>query len=125
MLTKMQDKDTNAIRVITVDPLGLLDSKTFLRSHVPKYIQIFAMIATYLLPLLRLIKPSVASVHQAAKPVVDLAVADEYAGQEGYFEGKAKAESSPDSQNAQVQKKLWERSVEWCEVKAQDTIIKL
>lgn len=83
------------------------------------------MVAAYLLPLLRLLKPSVASVHQAGKPVVDLAVADEYAGQEGYFEGKAKVESSPDSHNEEVQRKLWKKSVEWCGLRARDTVIEL
>ncbi|KAH7408824.1 short chain dehydrogenase/reductase SDR [Phaeosphaeria sp. MPI-PUGE-AT-0046c] len=120
-----QGKDTKSVRAITVDPLGLLDSRTFLRSHVPRHIQIFAMVATYILPLLRLFMPSLSSVHQAAKPVVDLAVADEYAGQEGYFEGNAKIESSPESQNIEVQKKLWEETVNWCGLEAQDTVIEL
>lgn len=62
---------------------------------------------------------------QAAKPVADIAVADEFLGQEGYFEGRLKTESSPDSLNEQVQKTLWERSVAWCKLEAGDTIVEI
>jgi hypothetical protein len=65
------------------------------------------------------------SVEQAAKPVVDVAVADEYAGQEGYYEGSAKIASSTDSLNEETQRKLWDRSVTWCGLKAEDTVIVL
>jgi hypothetical protein len=89
------------------------------------FVKIMITITSWLLPLLRLIKPSLMSVEQAAKPVVDVAVADEYAGQEGYFEGSARIESSPDSLNKDTQRKLWERSVAWCGLKAEDTVIAL
>lgn len=56
---------------------------------------------------------------------MDIAVADEYAGHEGYYEGKAKIESSPDSQNEDIQKILWKKSVEWCGLEAPDTVIAL
>jgi hypothetical protein len=83
------------------------------------------MVGGWLLPLLRLLQPSLTSVMQAARPVADIAVADEFLGQEGYFEGRMKAGSSPDSLNAQMQKILWERSVAWCKLEAGDTIIEI
>ncbi|EAT79764.2 hypothetical protein SNOG_12964 [Parastagonospora nodorum SN15] len=73
----------------------------------------------------RLKQPALASVQQAAKPVVDLAVADEYAGQEGYFEGKAKVDSSFYSLIESVQGMLWAKSVEWCGLRAEDSVIEL
>jgi hypothetical protein len=80
-------------------------------------------IAAWLLPLLKYWQPSLTTVEQAAKPVVDIAVADEYAGQEGYFEGGVKKESSPESMNEDVQRQLWEKSMTWCRLNDGDSVI--
>jgi hypothetical protein len=82
-------------------------------------------IAAWLLPLLKYLQPSLTTVEQAAKPVVDIAVADEFAGQEGYFEGRAKKESSPESMNEDVQRQLWDKSVAWCRLSDGDSVIEL
>jgi hypothetical protein len=110
---------------MTIDPLNLIDSKTFFRSHVPMFVKVLMAIGTWLLPLLRLFQPSIMSVEQAAKPVGDIAMSDKYAGQEGYFEGSAKVESSPDSLDEGMQERLWKKSVEWCKLRAEDSIIGL
>jgi hypothetical protein len=89
------------------------------------FVQVLMTIGTWLLPLLRLIQPSLMSVEQAATPVVDIAMSDRYSGQEGYFEGSAKVRSSPDSLDEEMQKRLWEKSVEWCKLRAEDSIIEL
>jgi hypothetical protein len=89
------------------------------------FVKVLMTIGSWLLPVLRLFLPSIMSVKDAARPVVDIAIGDEYGGQEGYFEGSAKVESSPDSLNEEVQKKLWERSVEWCMLKPGDSVIEL
>ncbi|KAF2821530.1 NAD(P)-binding protein [Ophiobolus disseminans] len=73
----------------------------------------------------RLKTPRLVPVEQAARPVVDIAVADQFAGQEGYFEGPEKAASSPDSMDEEMQKVLWERSVAWCGLNVDDTIVSL
>jgi hypothetical protein len=84
-------------------------------------------IVTWLLPLLRLlgVAPRLITVQQAAKPVVEVAVSNRFAGQEGYFEGEQKIDSSPDSMNVKKQKDLWRKSVEWCGLKSEDTVIEL
>ena len=125
VLTTVQNKDTQSIRAVTIDPGDLLNSKTFFRAHVPMSVQIMIFIGSWLLPLLRLLQPRLSSVEQAAKPVIDIAVADEFAGQEGYFEGREKATSSPDSLDEDMQRKLWEKSVAWCGLKPEDTVIDL
>jgi hypothetical protein len=78
-----------------------------------------------LLPLLSYLNPLLTTVEQAAKPVVDIAVADEFAGQEGYFEGRTEKESSPDSLNEEMQRKLWRKSVTWCRLDVEDSVIEL
>lgn len=102
-----------------------MNSSTFFRPHVPMFVRIVITVGGWLLPLLHYLQPRIASVQQAAKPLIDLAVADELAGQEGYFEGQDKVASSPDSLDEIMQKKLWERSVIWCGLKQEDTIISL
>jgi hypothetical protein len=51
------------------------------------------------------------SVRKAAKAVVDIAISEEFAGSEGYFEGRQKVASSPDSLDKNVQRELWVRSL--------------
>jgi hypothetical protein len=60
------------------------------------------------------------SVGRAAKVVVDIAVSEEFAGSEGYFEGRQKVASSPDSLDENVQRELWVRSLRWCKLKEDD-----
>jgi hypothetical protein len=84
-------------------------------------------IVTWLLPLLKVIgiAPRLVTVEQAAKPVIEVAVSDRFAGQKGYFEGDQKIESSPDSLEVETQKALWRKSVEWCGLCKEDTVIEL
>jgi hypothetical protein len=89
------------------------------------FIKVLMTIGSWLLPLLRLFQPALVSVQHAAKPVVDLAVADEYAGHEGYFEGRDKVNSSFNSLIESVQGMLWAKSVEWCGLKVGDSVIEL
>lgn len=84
-----------------------------------------ATIANWLLPVLKFLKPRLITVEDAAKPVVDVAVAGEFKSQEGYYEGRAKVDSSLDSMDEEMQKVMWERSVVWCELAEKDTIIVL
>jgi hypothetical protein len=125
VLIKAQNKDTDSIRVVTIDPLDMINSKTFFRSHVPVFVKVIMTIGGWLLPLIRYLQPSVVTVEEAARPVVDVALAKEYAGQEGYFEGRKKVESSPDSLDEDLQRRLWQKSVEWCGLTAGDSVIKL
>jgi hypothetical protein len=92
---------------------------------VPKLVQVLITIGSWLLPLLKLFVSGLVSVEQAAKPVVDVAVADEFAGQEGYFEGREAVDSSPDSLNEEMQKKLWQKSIEWCGLRREDVVMEL
>ncbi|KAL1796572.1 hypothetical protein ACET3X_005112 [Alternaria dauci] len=109
-------RDTEVIRAIAVDPLDLINSRAFHQSHVPRIMQIMITVATWLLPLLSYFEPRLTTVEQAAIAFVDVAVADKFAGQEGYFEGVEKVESSPDSLDMEMQQALWRKSVEWCKL---------
>ncbi|RMZ68007.1 short-chain dehydrogenase [Pyrenophora seminiperda CCB06] len=118
-------KDTESIRAVAVDPLDLINSRAFRQPHIPRSLQIMAIVVTWLLPLLGFLVPRLAKVEQAAKPVVEVAVAERFAGQEGYFEGEQKVDSSPDSMEEKVQLALWCKSVEWCGLKEGDSSIEL
>jgi hypothetical protein len=58
-------------------------------------------------------------------PLLSYLNPDEFAGQEGYFEGRTEKESSPDSLNEEMQRKLWRKSVTWCHLDVEDTVIEL
>ncbi|CAN9259790.1 unnamed protein product [Alternaria sp. RS040] len=103
-------RDTESIRAIAVDPLHLINSRAFHQSHVPRIIQIVTTVVTWMLPLLSYFDHRLKTVEQAAIPFVDVAVADKFAGQEGYFEGDKKVESSPDSLDINMQQALWRKS---------------
>ena len=57
--------------------------------------------------------------------MVKVAVAERFSGQEGYFEGEQKVDSSPDSMDAKTQVALWRKSVEWCGLKEGDSVVEL
>ncbi|KAF2028223.1 hypothetical protein EK21DRAFT_70328, partial [Setomelanomma holmii] len=65
------------------------------------------------------------SIGQAARAVVDVAISDEFAGSEGYFEGRKKVESSPDRLEKDIQRVLWKHSVAWCDLKECDSLVEL
>ncbi|KAH6852136.1 short chain dehydrogenase/reductase SDR [Alternaria alternata] len=116
-------RDTESIRAIAVDPLDLINSRAFHQSHVPRIIQIVTTVVTWMLPLLRYFDPRLKTVEQAAIPFVDVAVSDKFAGQEGYFEGDKKVESSPDSLDIKMQQALWRKSFEWCKLNKEGLMI--
>ncbi|KAI8941943.1 hypothetical protein NX059_000057 [Plenodomus lindquistii] len=101
----------------------MVNSRAFSQPHVPLYMRIVFPILNWLLPLLRLGNKRFVRVEQAAKAVVDITVADKYAGQEGYFEGTEKVSSSPASLDVDLQKALWARSIEWCKLEGKDVVI--
>jgi hypothetical protein len=102
-------------------------SRAWGQSHVPRNFQIMTTMVTWLLPLLRLFRVTsrIITVEEAAKPVIEVAVSDRFAGKEGYSEGEQKMESSPDSMDEDMQNALWRKSVEWCGLRKEDTMIEL
>ncbi|KAG9189436.1 endo-1,4-beta-xylanase [Alternaria panax] len=116
-------RDTESIRAIAVDPLDMINSRAFHQPHVPRSIQIMSTVVTWLLPLLSYFVPRLVTVEQAATAFVDVAVADKFAGQEGYYEGEKKVQSSPDSLDVNMQQALWRKSVEWCGLDKEGLVI--
>ena len=124
-LTKDQDTKLAGIRALAVDPGGLLDSRAFAQPDVPFLWWIGITIFSFLQPLIKYVAPQFNSTAGAARDVVDLAVADEFAGKEGHYLMRKAEDSSPDSHNEVVQGKLFAKSVEWCGIKQGDTVLRL
>jgi hypothetical protein len=61
----------------------------------------------------------------AASDVVDLAVADEFAGKQGHFLFRQEDDSSPASRDEEMQRRLFAKSVEWCGIRQEDTVLSL
>jgi hypothetical protein len=76
-------------------------------------------------PVIKYLKPTIRRTTDAAKDLIDLAIGPRYAGQEGYFVMSQKAESSHASQDEQMQRALWHKSLEWAGISQDDTILPL
>ncbi|KAF1972327.1 hypothetical protein BU23DRAFT_580942 [Bimuria novae-zelandiae CBS 107.79] len=113
------------IRTLAVDPGGLLDSRAFAQSDMPFTWKISVAIAYFIQPLLKRFKPRMNTSAGAAKDVVDMAVAEEFAGKEGHFVMRDQEESSPDSLDERMQGRLFAKSVEWCKIKQENTVLAL
>ncbi|KAF2194381.1 short chain dehydrogenase/reductase SDR [Zopfia rhizophila CBS 207.26] len=120
-----KSKDMKQIAALAVDPGGLLDSRAFLGKDVPQGWAILIRIVNWLQPLLKLVKPTLRRASDGAEDIINLAVSPQYAGQECYFEMNQKAESSPDSKNERLQALLWDKSLEWCKLDQNDTVLPL
>lgn len=108
-----------------MDPGGILDSRAFAQPDIPLLWWIGIKLFSFLQPLVKLLVPQFNSSAGAAKDVVDVAVADEFKGKEGHYLMRKAEDSSPDSHDEAVQGKLFAKSVEWCGVKQEDTVLRL
>lgn len=120
-----QDPKLANIHALAVDPGGLLDSRAFAQPDVPFAIRLAITIANFLQPLVKYLNPKFNTSRGAARDVVDAAVADKFAGKQGHYLMDKEEDSSPDSHNEVVQGKLFAKSVEWCGIKQEDTVLSL
>ncbi|KAJ4356517.1 uncharacterized protein N0V89_004551 [Didymosphaeria variabile] len=120
-----QQPELSKIRVLAVDPGGLVDSRAFSQADVPLLWRIVIGIANFLQPLVKRLNPKLNSSANAARDVVDLAVTEEFAGKEGHFLMREHDDSSPDSHNEKVQGRLFAKGVEWCGIRQEDTALPL
>lgn len=120
-----QQPDLSNIHVLTVDPGGLLDSRAFSQPDVPFLWKILITVAGFLQPLVKFLIPKMNTSAVAARDVGDLAVAEEFVGKEGHFVMRAEEDSSPDSHDERMQEALFWKSVEWCGITQDDTVLSL
>ncbi|KAK7189883.1 hypothetical protein DPSP01_008408 [Paraphaeosphaeria sporulosa] len=120
-----KQKTLSSICVLAVDPGGLLDSRVFAQADVPLLWWVLINIARFLQPLWRRFNPRMNTSAGAARDVADLAVADELAGKEGHFLFRDEDESSPASYDEEMQGRLFVKSVEWCMIRQEDTVLPL
>ncbi|ORY13625.1 hypothetical protein BCR34DRAFT_561833 [Clohesyomyces aquaticus] len=115
----------SSISVLAVDPGGLLDSRAFYPPNVPYSMYIKICIVNWLQPILKYLSPIFRRSADAAKDVIDLALDQKYVGQDGYFMGTSKGESSTQSRNEDMQQRLWDKSLEWSRISTGDTVLKI
>ncbi|KAJ4294203.1 hypothetical protein N0V90_007893 [Kalmusia sp. IMI 367209] len=120
-----RDPRLSNIRALAVDPGGLMDSRAFSRTDLPLLWKIIVGAGYWLQPLAKRFNPRINSTSGAARDVVDMALADEFAGKEGHFVLREQQDSSPDSRDENMQGKLWDKSIEWCAIKQEDTVLPL
>lgn len=108
-----------------MDPGGLVDSRALSGPDVPVNWSRQVSVVNFLQPVLKYLKPIIRRTTEAAKDLIDLAIGPQYEGQEGYFVMSQKGESSRVSQDEQMQRILWQKSLEWAGISQDDTILPL
>jgi hypothetical protein len=120
-----QSNDLQGITVLAVDPGGLVDSRAFHGNHIPLLWYILISFVNFIQPIAKFLKPTLRRSSEAAKDVVEFAVGQQYAGQDGHFLMNKKEDSSPESKDEEVQAALWAKSLEWCKLEQKDTVLPL
>ncbi|KAH7132198.1 short-chain dehydrogenase/reductase-like protein sdr [Dendryphion nanum] len=108
------------IKALATDPGGLVDSRTWSQDDIPGVWSFLMKFITALFPLMHWLQPRLRLSKHAARDVVDLALSDEFKDQEGHFDLRVPGPTSPESLDETLQRRLWEKSVEWCGLKAKD-----
>ena len=111
--------------MLAVDPGGLVDSRAFGGNHVPWLWYLLISFANFIQPIVKFLIPTIRRTSEAAQDVVELAVGQKYAGQDGHFLINKKADSSPESKDEEAQAALWAKSLEWCKLEQKDTVLPL
>lgn len=107
-----------------MNPGNLADSRA-LRVNTPTMLVFMSMlIIRPLRPFLRFMDPTMRTAAEAAADVIDLTMAEAYAGERGYFTLLQKDESAPESRHEKKQEELWVKSAEWVKVAASDAHLK-
>jgi hypothetical protein len=113
------------LTALAVDPGSLVDSRALGGPDVPPQWTRKVNIANLLQPVLKFINPVLRRSATAAKDIIDFAVGPHGEGKTGYFIMKNKAESSRQSQDEDMQVRLWNQSIEWAGIKQEDTVLTL
>lgn len=116
----IQTQEFANIKALATDPGGLVDSRTWSQDDIPGVWSFLMKFITALFPLMHWLQPRLRLSKHAARDVVDLALSDEFKDQEGHFDQRVPGPTSPESLDETLQRRLWEKSVEWCGLKAKD-----
>jgi len=109
------------IRVNAFDP-GLVPGTGLARNYPP----VLKFISDYVFKALILFVPNVNTAQNSGKRLANLSYNDKYKSSKGkYFEGEKEIKSSTDSYNKELQKILWESSIELLGVTQNETSISL
>ena len=109
------------IRVNAFDP-GLVPGTGLARNYPP----VLKFISDYVFKALIVFVHNVNTAQNSGKRLANLAYSDKYKSAKGkYFEGEKEIKSSTDSYNKELQKNLWESSIELLGVTQNETSISL
>ncbi|KAI1254407.1 hypothetical protein MGN70_003809 [Eutypa lata] len=113
------------ITVVTVNPGGIGDSRVF-TSNTPRSVKLqqkFIM-KPFMSVIHRLVDPTFRSAAEAGVELAELAVDKARPGERGYFTLLEKDESDPITMDEDVQKRVWQKSLEWAKITKDNTALK-
>ncbi|KAF2788463.1 NAD(P)-binding protein [Melanomma pulvis-pyrius CBS 109.77] len=120
-----KDPQLKNITAVAINPGNLSDSRA-LRVNTPKGLQFMSKyIVQPLRPLLRFVDATMRTSKEAGIDVAKLATGQVFPGERGYFTLLKKDTSSPDSLQEATQQRLWEKSLDWARITADNTSLRL
>lgn len=120
-----QNPEFKDITVVTVNPGGIGDSRVF-TSNTPRSVKLqqkFIM-KPFMSVIHRLVDPTFRSAAEAGIELAELAVDKAHPGERGYFTLLEKDESDPITMDEDVQKRVWQKSLEWAKITKDNTALK-
>ena len=118
-----KDPRLSRITAVAINPGNLADSRA-LQTNTPNLLYYMSkFVIGPLRPLLRLMDPTMRTCAAAGADVIDLATENAFPKQRGYFTLLKEDKSSPESQDREKQRKLWDKSAEWARITPGDTAL--
>ncbi|RYP05671.1 hypothetical protein DL764_003641 [Monosporascus ibericus] len=108
-----EDAGLNKLTAIAMDPGNMVDSRA-LRTNTPQSLhRMQKFVYKPLLPLLRLMDPTLRTAAPAGVDVIEVAINPAYSGERGFFTVLKKDQSAPESNDKAKQESLWAQTLVW------------
>jgi len=118
-----QDSNLKHLSAVAQDPGGIPESRTWSAPGLPWVWRWAMAIMSPLLPVVSYVVPKLRSVDDAAKDLVEISVGEGFVREKGYFEMMRKGGNSTESEDQGMQRRLWEKSLEWAGVGMESTVL--
>ncbi|KAH8647545.1 putative short-chain dehydrogenase [Tricladium varicosporioides] len=113
------------ITVVTINPGGLGDSRAF-TTNTPSSVKLLQSLVMkpFMSVINRLADPTFRTSAEAGVDIAELAVDKAHPGEHGYFTLLKKDESDPVTMDQDIQRKVWQKSLEWAKITKDNTALK-
>jgi len=114
-----EDRSLKNITVVALDPGGMTGTRAF--DQAPFLMRFFLQYVLATLAHITKYFSSFSTPKDSAWELLKIALGPEGAGKKGYFVGLAPGTSGPQSNDRELQERVWKACVKWCGMKQSDT----